>query len=500
MSAAPFYVMLVDEEHRIVGYNQAVGDRHGPTDLCGMYCPKAIHDLDSPYPGCPLELSVESGEAHEVELHDPNTGSWTTSAIYPTTVHDDRGQQLFLHIARDITEHKTAAIRLDQSLELHMALGQLLRELQRAGSEEDALATLLDSTWGLSWMRVATGAVAFLSRGEELHLVASRGTPPEVSARCRRVRLGECVCGATAAAQGDGLFQVHEDLPCQVEDHDHGHASLALVHEGKALGVVTFYLAKGHRLDSHQRDFLLSAAQATAGSVAQRAANREAREAREKAAMLERRLLERVIASQEEERGRIARELHDDLGQGLSALLLELQRPAAADLPPRVKEDLDRSIRSIIHRLYRLAWDLRPAVLDDLGLYAALSRYIGRTTELTGLSIDYEFIGPRERRLPAKVELSLYRLAQEAITNVVKHAQASHASVVVFQHPESISLLVEDDGRGFADGTSSEERIDPGLGFRGMRERAALLDGQLVMESSPGEGTSVRVTIPLTES
>ena len=502
MSAAPFYVMLVDEDHQIVSYNKAVQDSHAHADLCGTYCPKSIHGLDGPYPGCPLEASVLTGESQEVELYDAETDTWTASSIYPTEVRDAKGSKLFLHLARDITEHKIAAERLDQSLELHMALGLLLRELQRVASEEDALATLLELALELSWMDGATGAVAFLRDGDDLRLVASRGTPPEVHAQCERIAVGECICGRTAAAKGADLFSVHEDhFPAREGDvHDHSHASVALVHEGRALGVVTFYLRKEYHLDAHQRDFLLSASQATAASVAERASNREARQARERAAMLERRLLERVIESQEEERGRIARELHDDLGQGLSALLLELQSPAAAELPERLKTDLDQSIRGIIKRLYRLAWDLRPAVLDDLGLYAALSRYITRTTELTGLAIDFDYIGPQELRLPPAVELCLYRVAQEAVTNVIKHAGASHASVLVFQHPDSISLLVEDDGRGFDEGTPASERIEGGLGMRGMHERAALLHGQLVVESTPGEGASIRVTLPLPAS
>ncbi len=499
MDSVPFYVMLVDEDHRIVSYNHAVDARHAPSDLCGMHCPQAIHHLEGPYPGCPLELSVKSGTSEEVELHDAETDTWTASAIYPTDVRNQDGKRLFLHMARDITEHKRASERLDQSLELHMALGLLLRELQRAGSEDDALTTLLELTLELSWMNGATGAVAFLRDGDELRLVASRGASADIHATCQRVAVGECICGRTAAVEGADLFTVHQDeFPLRGgEHHDHSHASLALVHEGKALGVVTFHLRKDYHLDAHQRAFLLSAAQATAASVAERASNREAREARERAAMLERRLLERVIASQEEERGRIARELHDDLGQGLSALLLELQSPAATELPQPLKDDLDRSIRGIIARLYRLAWDLRPAVLDDLGLYAALSRYITRTTELTGLAIDYDYIGARDLRLPPEVELCLYRLAQEAVTNVIKHAEADHASVLVFQHPNSISLLVEDDGRGFEEVTPAAERIDGGLGMRGMHERAALLQGQLVVESTPGEGTSIRVTLPL---
>lgn len=500
MSAAPFFVLLVDEDHRIVGFNQALENTLGTNDLCGRYCPQEVHHMEGPYPGCPLESSVQSKEPREVEIYDAPSRTWTASAIYPTSVRDERGRSLYLHMSRDITEHKRAAQRLDQSLERHIALGELLRRLQRVTTEEAAIEAFVDLTLGLSWMDVTSGAVAFLDDGEALRLVVLRDMDDDVRETCARVPRGDCICGRAALRADAGPYLVHEPLVSTRRGvhHDHGHAAFGLVHEGKTLGVVTFYLDLDARLDEHQTEFLLAAAQVTAASVAERAANRAAREAREAAALLERKVLERIIGSQEEERARIARELHDDLGQGLSALLLEIQRPDAADLPMRVvKEDLERSIRGIIDRLYRLAWDLRPAVLDDLGLYAALSRYIARTAERTGLAIDYDFIGPREERLPESVELCLYRLTQEAITNVVKHARASHASVLVFKHPETVSVLVEDDGVGFDEGIPPSQRGGGGLGLRGMRERAALLSGSLVVESAPGEGTSIRVTIPI---
>ena len=156
-------------------------------------------------------------------------------------------------------------------------------------------------------------------------------------------------------------------------------------------------------------------------------------------------------------------------------------------------------MRELISKVYQLAWDLRPAILDDFGLDSALSRHINKVSERTGLPIDYEFIGPKatNSRLPTEVEVVLYRVTQEALNNVVRHASATRVSVVVLCHPDSVVLMVEDDGKGFDPEGPVRPGAQSGLGLTGMRERVGLLKGELVIESAPGNGTSVKATIPL---
>ncbi len=209
-------------------------------------------------------------------------------------------------------------------------------------------------------------------------------------------------------------------------------------------------------------------------------------------------LLDRVVSAQEEERHRIARELHDELGQSLSTLLVSM-RPSAVEgaFPSDVRDQLHDQILALIDQVRQLAWSMRPSILDDYGLDRALARYVQEVADVSGMAIDYECAIPRDApRLAGHVEVCLYRIAQEAVTNILRHAQAGRASIVLLRQPNEVTLLVEDDGVGFrADEASAGPR--DGLGLLGMRERSALVGGNFTIQTAPGEGTVLRVRIPL---
>jgi signal transduction histidine kinase len=209
-------------------------------------------------------------------------------------------------------------------------------------------------------------------------------------------------------------------------------------------------------------------------------------------------LVERTVQVQEDERKSISRELHDHLGQSLLAILLQIQSGRdSGKLPDYLREDVEKSIRQVIDEVHRLAWGMRPSILDDYGLDSALARHIEEASKHSGLDIDYSFTGPPGLdRLPSRIEVPLFRIAQEAITNVQRHSAATHASVVVLRQLNDITLLVEDNGQGF-DSSILREKGDKCLGLIGMRERVALLGGSVVIESIPGEGTTIRVKLPL---
>jgi len=209
-------------------------------------------------------------------------------------------------------------------------------------------------------------------------------------------------------------------------------------------------------------------------------------------------LIERIVQVQEDERKSISRELHDHLGQSLLAILLQVQADREqSKLTDSVCDDVEKSIRNLIEEVHRLAWGMRPSILDDYGLDSALGRHIEEVSQHSELDIDYSFTSPPGLgRLPGRIEVPLFRIAQEAITNVQRHAEATHASVVVLRQPNDITLLIEDNGKGF-DSSMMSERGDRCLGLIGMRERVALLGGTVVIESVPGEGTTIRAKIPL---
>jgi signal transduction histidine kinase len=209
-------------------------------------------------------------------------------------------------------------------------------------------------------------------------------------------------------------------------------------------------------------------------------------------------LLERIVQVQEDERKSISRELHDHLGQSLLALLLQVQSVRShGNIPDSTAESIEKSIRQAIDEVHSLAWGMRPSILDDYGLDSALARHIDEISRHFDLEIDYSYSSPPDlERLPGRIEVCLFRIAQEAITNIQRHAGASRASVVVLRQLHEITLLVEDNGGGFNLSMLDEKR-DKCLGLIGMRERVALLGGSVVIESVPGEGTTIRVKIPL---
>jgi signal transduction histidine kinase len=203
--------------------------------------------------------------------------------------------------------------------------------------------------------------------------------------------------------------------------------------------------------------------------------------------------LRRVVSAQELERRRLARELHDETGQALTSILLGLKGLEDVSNESELAESTARLRELVVTTLQdvrRLAVELRPKALDDFGLVPALERLVETFREQTGIEIDLEQrLG--QHRLPSDVETTLYRITQEALTNVVKHAQASHVSIVLTRRDGSVSAVIEDDGRGF-----TEEGSTNGLGLLGMRERVTLVDGRLSVESSPGTGTTLSIEVP----
>lgn len=220
-------------------------------------------------------------------------------------------------------------------------------------------------------------------------------------------------------------------------------------------------------------------------------------ELRKEREQLRRQLLDAVISAQEEERQRIARELHDSTSQSLTSLMVGLRTLEAHCDNPDVHsqtEALRQVVSSTLDDVHNLAVQLRPSILDDLGLAAALERFTQDWEERNGIGVDL-VVHLGEGRLPEAVEIALYRIIQEALTNVARHAQAKSTSVLVERLKNEVVAVIEDDGQGFDPSQSSNR---PALGLLGIRERTELLGGKLTIESTPGVGTSLFIRIPLT--
>lgn len=257
-----------------------------------------------------------------------------------------------------------------------------------------------------------------------------------------------------------------------------------LVVRGRPIGIVMAHDRAGPDPRFTDQDLRLAETFAERAAVAADLSTRVARDA-----------LTRVVDAQELERKRLARELHDETGQALTSMLLALRTIEEAKTSGEregATERLRTQLVDTLHDVRRLAVELRPKALDDFGLVPALERLTSTFSEQTAIPVEFEAMLD-DTRLPPGVETALYRIVQEALTNVIKHSRASRVSVLLRRKPDSVAAVIEDDGQGF----DVDATRDGGVGLIGMRERIELIDGRLAVESSRG-GTSVVAEVPLT--
>ncbi len=273
--------------------------------------------------------------------------------------------------------------------------------------------------------------------------------------------------------------------------------AVPLQSKGRTVGVIEVMNKHNGPFDQEDVWLLSSLAAPAATAIENARLFEQVRSGREQLQALSGRLVE----VQEAERRHIARELHDETGQALSSLLLGLSlMEKEAHQPQAVIAralELEVLADGMLENLHRLAMNLRPASLDHLGLIPALEQYITSFGEQHGLDVQFEALGLAEDRLPSSVETAVYRVVQEALTNIARHARASHVDVLLERRGERLLAIIEDDGVGF----EVEEAMQTSrLGLVGMRERARALGGTLTIESAPGAGTTVFVEVPYDDS
>ena len=255
-----------------------------------------------------------------------------------------------------------------------------------------------------------------------------------------------------------------------------------LIARGEAMGVIAVHDKLGPDARFTDEDLRLAEIFAARAAVAVSLSERVARDT-----------LRRVVEAQELERRRLARELHDETGQALTSILLGVKAIRASSSPAgaeRAETEVRAQIVQALQDVRALAVELRPAALDDFGLVAALERLAETFQERSGLETMVQ--ANIDGRLPAEIETVLYRVVQEALTNVIKHAGAEHVSIVLRSRAGSVAVTIDDDGSGFA----ADEVREGALGLLGMRERLALVGGTLEVESSRASGTTIAAEVP----
>jgi len=286
-----------------------------------------------------------------------------------------------------------------------------------------------------------------------------------------------------------------ERVDSVLEDPDVDHEAMRLIGartglwvpllvRGRAIGVLAAHDKLGADARFTDTDLRLAETFATRAAVAVDLSERIAQDS-----------LRRVVEAQELERRRLARELHDETGQALTSILLGLKSLEERSKDPASRaatQELRGLVVSTLQDVRRLAVELRPSALDDFGLVAALERLAESFAEQTAISVDFQ-TALADERLPADVETALYRIVQESLTNVVKHARARRVSILLARKEGAVKAVVEDDGQGF----DAAEQTGDGYGLVGMRERLALLGGRLEVESTRDAGTTIAAEVPV---
>ena len=355
----------------------------------------------------------------------------------------------------------------------------------------------------IEFMDFNAGWVSTLAEdGKHTMVICHTGLSRETVRKLANVNTASCTC-QTAIHEKTPVVISGAEEKCPVLNHklDNGqplvcHAAVPLISKSRVFGLLHIASSElGRFTEDNLR--LLDALGRQMGVAIENARLWDELKRREE---VRRQLLEGTISAQEAERKRIARELHDQTGQSLTSLIVGLKVLETEDSKVTQQRiaDMRQLAAETLDGVHDLALELRPSALDDLGLITTLEQYVREYTDKFGINTEFQAIGFEGRRLLPEVEIILYRIVQEALTNVVKHAAANKVSVLMEIRGPSIVAIVEDNGKGFdvqKESTSATNKQK--LGLYGMYERAELIDGTLTIESRIGKGTTVFVEVPL---
>lgn len=456
-------------------------------------------------------------EASQREFFATGQAPWLNQPIEYDIVRPDGARRIIQVVAfpvqtergfvlgsmiRDVTER----IRVQEEMERRNRELAALNEIGQALNSTLDLHEVLTLITGHTNRLLGTQATSVLLYDEErddLYFAAGSGLGADFLVG-QRLPLGQGIAGWVVAHDEPALVPEVSQDPRWLGSFDRGgsfatHSLLCvpLHSKGRVIGALETMNKEG---GFGQNDLRLLTALAAPMATAIENARlfEQVRNGRAQLQALSRRLVE----VQEAERGHVARELHDETGQALSSLLLSLSmlEQEAGD-PQAVRAriaGLEAMVDEMLENLHRLATNLRPATLDFLGLIPALEQYIETFSEQYGIPVEFETVGlTPEDRLPPEVETALYRIVQEALTNVIRHAQATRVDVLLERRDDRVVAIIEDDGMGFdAEAAKQSGR----LGLFGMQERAEMLGGRLTIESAAGMGTTVYVEVPYAHS
>jgi putative nucleotidyltransferase with HDIG domain/PAS domain S-box-containing protein len=385
LDALPFFAMLVDAEHTILQANAAVAKNFGvaQASLAGRSCLDAIHGLDHPFPGCPLEEARGSGCSNESVLFDAEHGTWLKSSVYSTKTSTPEGRRIFVHLAEDVTETQKVKEELVRNANIQTALNDLLRLSGTNAPIDDLLQQVLERIITLPWLAVERKGAIFLvdEKSKMLAMHAQTSLHQALLTACREIPFGWCLCGQAAATR------TVQFADCVDERHDvrydgikqHGHYCVPLLKGDHVLGVLNVYLVPGHVRNAHEETFLRAAAEVLVGLIEK----------------------QRALDTLVETLARLRKILGGIID--LMASVVESRDPYTAGHQRRVS-DLARSIATEMGLASDVVEGIRTAgLIHDLGKIAIPAEILSKPGRLTALeyqiiqthvSVAYELLKP----------------------------------------------------------------------------------------------------------
>ncbi|HSO27013.1 MAG TPA: GAF domain-containing protein [Anaerolineales bacterium] len=502
-------VVLDVAERTIQQVNQAVVDRYGPLETLIGSPIDAVLPCGDPDHGsnceCPIPAVVESGRSVRVthEHQGRRPGEIRYIEIVASPMIDASGRiTRVVELMRDISAEKklkdslirrnqqlsilnSLALTINQSLDLEIILGKALDEMLR----------LIDIDIGAVFLREDNLG--------KLELAAFRGLSERAAQFAAQMGMLDGACGGIVE-KGQIVL-----VPDFTQYRGKRAASLrreklsSLAHvpltvKGCTLGSMCVGTRRQHEFGSEEQELLTVIGSQIAAAIENARLYAEVQQKEQ----MRGKLFNKAITVQEDERKRIARELHDDTSQALAALMFAAEEAAEMDELEEIKSRME-AMRSLAQRtldgVHKLIFDLRPTMLDHLGLVPALRWFAESRLRHQGVRVTVEEVSPPQR-MPPEVETALFRVVQEAITNISRHAAARNVCIVFQFIDDSVIVTVEDDGIGF---DVYDQTLDPdsgrGLGLLGMQERIELLGGEIEIDTAPGSGSQLHIKVPLPE-
>jgi len=506
-------LIVIDRDYRIIQANEAVLSRYGKRrrGVIGKYCYDIAHGQPElchlPHHECPLQAVWETGKTARVThchvYHVKGKERIRYLDIIASPIKDRRGNVIAVtELLRDVTEAKEIESKNIEAYKNLVALNTIATVVNQSLDLDTVLYSAIEKT--LEIMKRNTGGILLLDEESQMLCYRVHNGLSKEYAQSVCFRLGEGIVGKVAQS-GEAILVDDVSTDSRVAHPDliaaerlRAFAAVPLRVKDKVLGVLTIASHDARKFSAEDIQLLESITSQIAIAVENAKLHQEVQHKDESRGEL----LGEIFSIQEEERRRIARELHDETSQSIASLAASLEAvagmlPSGADEAKARLRKVEQVALSALDEIHRIIYELRPTLLDDLGLVAAARWLANNNLGAAGVDVSFKTAG-RVRRLTPKMETILFRVIQEAVSNIARHAHAKNANVTLRFKKDTIIVHVRDDGQGFdvEEAISSKDR-PRGLGLLGMKERVELMHGVLNIRSRPGSGTEVEIEIPL---